>query len=129
MRKILFCILVMLVIFTGCAHFDNGPVTLSAGSISFDMCYVPGKTFYTGTNDSGSSTVSKAYWIARTEVTYELWDAVYIWATSNGYNFANPGRKGDGEGDTDQHPVTEINWRDAMVWCNALTEYYNALFG
>jgi formylglycine-generating enzyme required for sulfatase activity len=29
---------------------------------------------------------------------------------------------GDGTGDTNQHPVTTINWRDAMVWCNALSE-------
>jgi formylglycine-generating enzyme required for sulfatase activity len=27
---------------------------------------------------------------------------------------------------TDQHPVTMVNWRDSIVWCNALTEYYNA---
>ncbi len=24
-----------------------------------------------------------------------------------------------------QHSVTTISWRDAMVWMNALTEYYN----
>ncbi len=45
------------------------------------------------------------------------------------YYFANPGTQGDGFGDTDQHPVTRINWRDAMVWCNALSEYYNAQNG
>jgi formylglycine-generating enzyme required for sulfatase activity len=30
-----------------------------------------------------------------------------------------------GSGDL-QEPVTMINWREAMTWCNALTEYYNA---
>ena len=30
---------------------------------------------------------------------------------------------------TDQHPVTIVNWRSAMVWCNALTEWYNAQKG
>jgi formylglycine-generating enzyme len=24
------------------------------------------------------------------------------------------------------HPVTGVDWRSAMVWCNALTEWYNA---
>jgi hypothetical protein len=27
------------------------------------------------------------------------------------------------------HPVTTVNWRDSRVWCNALTEYYNAKHG
>jgi formylglycine-generating enzyme required for sulfatase activity len=36
---------------------------------------------------------------------------------------------GDGTGDTNQHQVTCINWRDAMVWSNALTEYHNAQNG
>ena len=63
-------------------------------------------------------------------------DEVYIWAT-NGigrtgagqYTFANAGTMGDGTGDTNQHPVTTVNWRDSMVWCNALTEWYNAQNG
>ena len=28
-----------------------------------------------------------------------------------------------------RHPVTNINWRDAVVWCNALTEWYNSKKG
>ena len=27
------------------------------------------------------------------------------------------------------HPVTNISWRDAIIWCNALTEWYNARTG
>nr|MDA3900145.1 SUMF1/EgtB/PvdO family nonheme iron enzyme [Spirochaetota bacterium] len=49
------------------------------------------------------------------------------WATTTGgYTFANAGVQGDSGAGTNQHPVTTINWRDSMVWCNALTEYYNA---
>jgi formylglycine-generating enzyme required for sulfatase activity len=130
------------------------PATLAAGadlsyelpsSISFNMKYVPGGTFPTGTGnqtlptDSGANpaTVSTPYWMAETEVTYELWYAVRTWARANGYTLnANPGREGNdgtitpGAGAVPtaakQEPVTEINWREAMVWCNALTEYYNA---
>ncbi len=30
---------------------------------------------------------------------------------------------------TNQEPATTINWRDSIVWCNALTEWYNAQNG
>jgi formylglycine-generating enzyme required for sulfatase activity len=94
------------------------------------MIYVPGESFPTGTDDSGTATIPSAYWIGETQVTYELWDKVYTWATANGYTFAHPGAMGGGAGPfTNQHPVTTINWRDAMVWTNAATEWYNAKNG
>jgi formylglycine-generating enzyme required for sulfatase activity len=113
-------------LFAGCALVDSG-----GDSVSFTMVYVPGGiTFPTGLDDSGTETVSDAYWIGETEVTYELWSAVYTWALSNGYDFANPGVQGwddntGGPAGTDQHPVTMVNWRSAMVFCNAITEWYN----
>jgi formylglycine-generating enzyme required for sulfatase activity len=60
-----------------------------------------------------------------------LWKAVYDWATAdargaNKYTFAYHGRQGGDGGTapvgTNQHPVTEISWRDAVVWCNAYSE-------
>ena len=102
----------------------------SADGVSFKMAYVPGGfTFPTGTGDSGTATVDNDYWIGETQVTYELWNKVHDWAKGKGYTFANAGRMGSvsgGTGMTNQHPVTYINWRDSMVWCNALTEWYNA---
>ncbi|HEY1406976.1 MAG TPA: SUMF1/EgtB/PvdO family nonheme iron enzyme [Spirochaetota bacterium] len=82
--------------------------------------------------------VPDTFVIAETETTYELWKEVYDWATdpvrgSKKYSFENPGEKGGYGGSrcvlTDKHPVTSVNWRDAIVWCNALTEYYNAMNG
>ena len=103
----------------------------SAAGINYTVIYVPGKTFKTGVDDSGTATVSNPYWIAETSVTYELWSVVYAWATissTNVYKFADPGVDGDGTlGESNQHPVTTINWRDAMVWTNALTEWYNSI--
>ena len=81
--------------------------------------------------------------MGETEVTYELWYEVYKWATTDEgsgkradggdlYRFANEGREGsdgiDGAAPTTakQEPVTYLNWSDSIVWCNALTEYYNA---
>jgi uncharacterized repeat protein (TIGR02543 family) len=111
--------------------------TFTADGVTFKMNIAPGgHTFPTGTNDSGTATVTDAYWIGETEVTYELWYAVYTWATGGSgapgagqYTFANPGTMGDGSGDTNQHPVTTVNWRDAMAWSNALTEWCNAQNG
>jgi sulfatase modifying factor 1 len=105
-------------------------------NISFNMMYVPGGTFPTGMDDSGTATVD-GFWMGETEVTYELWKKVYDWATTdngNGkridggelYHFANLGRQGGdsktGPVGNNHHPVTTINWRDAMVWCNAASE-------
>jgi formylglycine-generating enzyme required for sulfatase activity len=62
-----------------------------------------------------------SFYIARHEVTGALWREVYDWAVTGegaalGYAFASPGA-GQGE-----EPVTNITWRDAVVWCNAASE-------
>lgn len=105
---------------------------------SFLMRYVPAvSSFPTGTNDSGTGSVNAGFYIADTEVTYELWAKVYQWATTGKDESGNPStaigagkytfvNKGAGSG---LLPVTNVNWRDALVWCNALTEYYNATNG
>lgn len=111
------------------------------GGVDFNMRLAPGGlTFPTGIGNTGSTTVDNNFWIAETEVTYELWYAVYTWATheergENRYYFADAGREGN-HGDTGQaptakrnEPVTTVNWRAVIVWCNALTEYHNAQNG
>jgi len=126
-------------------------IVLSAGSrdpflsadIEFNLIYVPAESFFTGTDDSGSSSVALSFWISETEVTYELWYAVRTWAESGSgsatgegdYSFANDGKEGSygsaGAAPTaaSQEPVVNVNWRDAMIWCNALTEWFNAQAG
>jgi formylglycine-generating enzyme required for sulfatase activity len=111
---------------------------------TFKMVYVKGgQSFPLKTDNSGQGTVSKSYWIGETEVSYALWSIVYKWATGdvnmNGgidadetrgaytMSINRTGEKGDGSGDySTEHPVTEVNWREAVIWCNALTEFYNA---
>jgi formylglycine-generating enzyme required for sulfatase activity len=127
---------------------DSGTVTISfpaaplktytADGITFKTAYVPGgitfpiSTSLSPINDLGTATVTNAYEIAETQVTYELWYAVKTWASSNGYTFYYPGVEGhDGTAgaaptEADQEPVTNVTWFDAVVWCNALTEWYNA---
>lgn len=63
-----------------------------------------------------------AFIMTKYEVQYSDWVPVYNWATAKGYSFVNPGVQGDNGARTDQHPVTTVNWRDAIVWCNAASE-------
>jgi len=93
-----------------------------------------GVQFPTGVPDSDSKAVPYPYAIFQTELTRVIWQAVYTWATADIapadgkrdadggdlYSFSNPGIGGG-----DEFPVTSIGWRDAIVWCNALTEFYN----
>ena len=95
------------------------------------MNAVPAKEFLTGDSDSNTDdgrSVSEDYYMMTTEVTYELWRAVYNWAASNGYSFDNMGIAGS-TGLDNSHPVTTINWYDAIKFANALTEYHNAETG
>lgn len=69
------------------------------------------------------------YKINKFETTYSLWYVVRTWAESNGYVFGNPGQEGSsglrGKLPTEANayqPVTNINWYDAVVWCNAYSE-------
>lgn len=70
--------------------------------------------------------------IGKTELTWKQWSTIYSWAIANEYVFQNPGRMGSAEygmGMTKEHPVSSVSWWDAIVWCNAATEYFNALTG
>jgi formylglycine-generating enzyme required for sulfatase activity len=80
--------------------------------------------------------------IAKYETTWELWLEVYNWANSGagksgGYKIASRGTEGHGDTGTGNpslgwtaeqrktRPVTNITWRDVVVWCNAYSEMCN----
>ena len=70
-----------------------------------------------------------AYEMNKYETTYQLWYKVLQEAQKRGYEFANPGQEGSmgrrGKAPTEEgktQPVVTINWRDVIVWCNALSE-------
>jgi arylsulfatase A-like enzyme len=62
--------------------------------------------------------------MARYEVTFSLWNLVRSWAVANGYDL-----DAIGQGSAGDHPVRSINWHDAVKWCNARTEWENAILG
>ncbi len=99
-------------------HVDGG--TYTQKSRSYEL-YVKEHC-----NQSFRHTISD-FEIGKYEVTYELWYTVYQWAISNGYNFAHSGREGNNGSDGSKpiskfEPVTLVNWRDCIVWCNAYSE-------
>ena len=98
-------------------------------------------SFFTGAFNE-DNVVMYPYEIGMYEVTYELWYRVREWAEKNGYRFANKGCQGENVGQLidnnkrftlegvspsakKHNPVTAINRRDAMVWCNAYSEMHD----
>ena len=121
--RIAITLLLILTISTmGCPFFGD----TTHDPISVDMITVPSKFFPRGEADSRSTSAPDSFKLAKTEVTWEQWIAVLDWAEAHGYHFLQAGMAGstDSTHSTEQ-PVTHITWVDAMVWCNALTEYYN----
>ena len=103
----------------------NGIIGVAPG------CILPGsQDYWKGVFIENRKVKLSPYKLGKTEVTYELWYSVLKWNTDNGkgYVFANQGREGshgiDGAAPTGNknHPVTEVSWRDCIVWCNAYTE-------
>jgi formylglycine-generating enzyme required for sulfatase activity len=107
------------------AQATSTDVTITGDSAYY---YAPGASYYKGVFVENREVTLRPFKIAKQETTYELWYEVKQWADGNGYTFANPGRQGgdyrNGTGPvgTNRHPVTEISWRDAVVWCNAYSE-------
>ncbi|GHU09111.1 hypothetical protein FACS1894151_06250 [Spirochaetia bacterium] len=102
-------------------------------TLGIPLVAVPGGTVETGHTWSSTTNYSRpvsvqSFKISATETTYELWYEVRQWALSHGYTFANAGREGHngttGALPTERkfEPVTYVSWRDAVVWCNALSE-------
>ncbi len=99
-----------------------------------DEAVVPVGKYYVGTvfghHDyaAHANITLNAFRIMRTEVTFRLYSDVYEWALKHGYAFG-VGCNGAAYEDclpagTDNgaHPVTSIEWSDAVVFANALSE-------
>ncbi|NTW32390.1 MAG: SUMF1/EgtB/PvdO family nonheme iron enzyme [Bacteroidetes bacterium] len=58
-----------------------------------------------------------SFYIEKFEIFKSQWDEVYNWAINNAYIFDNTGNSKD-----TNFPVYNINWYDAVKWCNARSE-------
>jgi sulfatase modifying factor 1 len=107
--------------------------TLVAGTVKFNVRYIPSGSYYVGANPVTPLTalnvsLTEGYWISETEVTYKLWYEVITWASTKGYSFSQRGKEGntgvEGAGKTsaENEPVTGVSWRNCVLWCNALSQ-------
>ena len=88
--------------------------------------YIPGGAFTMGPTGSfgefAASSVNvtvSAFYMQQTEVTKAQWDTVKAWALQNGYvNWRASGGNGKGP----NHPVQNVDWMEAVMWCNARSE-------
>ncbi|MDX5630761.1 MULTISPECIES: SUMF1/EgtB/PvdO family nonheme iron enzyme [unclassified Brenneria] len=111
-------------------------ITVFGAHASSDLgeALVKGGDFYVGDVFGNQDYLSHAnvklasFYIMRTEVTYERYQKIHQWAVLHGYDF-NAGCNGATyedclapEKDGGKHPVTNIEWLDAVIFANALSE-------
>ena len=91
----------------------SGMVLIPAGSFTM------GDTFNEGYSDElpTHTVFVSAFNMDRYEVTKALWDEVYQWAITHGYDFDFAG-----SGKAPNHPVQRVSWHDVVKWCNARSE-------
>lgn len=95
---------------------------------SFGEALVPSGRYYVGSvfgkqdYRAHANVEVHAFFIMRTEVTYELYRAVTAWGERHGYNLDEPCTDCDTVPDGRKLPVTNISWLGAVVWANALSE-------
>jgi formylglycine-generating enzyme required for sulfatase activity len=101
--------------------FESAPVT-AGGDASLDVAPVkPEMIKVEGGSLPKDSQVPnktvKAFEIGKYEVTWGEWQQVRDWAVTKGYDLQNVGK-----GLSDNHPVTDVSWYDAVKWCNAKSQ-------
>ena len=109
--------------FEGIAVDGNGTMTMQIPMffrvrvLPEGMVKIPGGTNSGFDPDFGNYSVTNTtFYMDKFEITKVQWDAVHIWAVTNGYSFA------EGQGKALDHPVHTVNWYDCIKWCNARSE-------
>ncbi len=93
-----------------------------------DMVLIPAGSYVMGaTTNVGHESISgagpqhtlsiSAFYMDKYEVTSNLWAEVHAWATNQGYAFGANWR-----GKAATHPVQNVDWHDAIAWCNARSQ-------
>lgn len=88
-----------------------------------------GIPFKMGLLDEKSEVMTNSFEIGKYEVTFGLWHTVSTEMIKKGYTFFSLGRTGGSNaepfltGENRYKPVSYVSWFDAVVWCNAYSEY------
>lgn len=89
---------------------------------TFDMGVANEDTLTQEYEPSHKVCITRPFFLKQTEVTWREWKLVNDLADGYRYRSMAAGRngyKGDEEGN---HPVTEVSWWDAALWCNLKSE-------
>ncbi len=88
------------------------------------MAFIPAGSFTMGDTLDGESdaipTVAvnvSAFYMDVNLVSFNQWQSVYNWATSNGYGFDHAG-----SAKAVNHPEQTVDWYDTVKWCNARSQ-------
>ncbi|MDP2887140.1 MAG: SUMF1/EgtB/PvdO family nonheme iron enzyme [Ignavibacteria bacterium] len=104
--------------------YKSGSSTPNAPS---DLIQVAGGTFQMGINVPANfanpphPVTLSAFYIDKTEITYEQWAYVRSWALTHGYTDLPVG-SGATPVTGPNFPVTYVSWYDVVKWCNARSE-------
>ena len=95
--------------------------TAILGGVSVNFRYVPAGSFQRDEAAENVSVISKGYWMAETETTQELFQAVM--GVNPGYfDGTGGGDKAAHAGETQaKRPVENVNWYHAIAFCNKLS--------
>jgi formylglycine-generating enzyme required for sulfatase activity len=107
----------------------QGVIDIVDGANPQGMALIPSGSFAMGnptniflasegvTNELPQHTVNvRAFYMDIYEVTKALWDEVRTFNSGNGYSLYI------GDGKDPGHPVINVNWYEALKWCNARSE-------
>ncbi len=102
----------------------NGFSAVTSGPVRVEdslFALIPAGVFLMGNKDFLDAPEHlvdlSSFYVGRTEVTGDEWRNVLSWALENGYEFG-----GVGEFKGPNYPITDVNWYDALKWCNAKSE-------
>lgn len=90
---------------------------------AFTITQSPGDGCFSSASSTNAITLPRFY-IAKTELTEENWQKVYVWATDDArgdkkYTFLRSYSKSLS---TSKRPERGIHYNDAVLWCNAASE-------
>lgn len=134
MKRILsvFSILFILLILFSCSKTAPKKTAKIETSVNYEeMADVPGGSYSQSDGISSFIHEIQPFKTGKYEVTYELWYKVYKWASANGYAFSGAGAEGHNGSPgavptaAKHEPVTQVSWRDVIVWCNAYSRMNN----
>jgi formylglycine-generating enzyme required for sulfatase activity len=91
---------------------------------------IPAGSFMMGDNLDGESDAIptniyvSAFYMATNLVSYSQWQAVYNYATNNGYGFTHAGvtYTANTPGTLGNYSVVAVDWYDCVKWCNARSQ-------